>query len=502
MDNSTTIEPTDISKTNIELTFSDEAGVKRAADIAESMISLFYYRSCSLLRFDDMQTENAGGWIYYPDRRVKSESILSLREMCGKYDRVSRRIRQSGFPQKEKADEILGRIRCSYPERRWELTDSPRHLNERDISGCYFDDFFVMFCMILAAMAPNSAFEGMRRFYDPDSLYEKRILTHAVYDGSVLTFEQMVGAPVHHTILISWTRTKDSFVKRVGEFPFIRVDVITDDRESVRQDEELHRWIDEVNDVGMVMVSAELCFFHESFNPYPNFSLKASSRALCEKLRDELCRILSSKGYAAEFFSIYSPYYYDDPMVIPDSVTMIDHYAFKNRSDLQSIFIPDSVTAIGTEAFDNCQSLTHIRIPDSVTGLGDRVFSWCERLTDVTLSDNLTVLGVGLFSHCSQLAEIRIPTKVNLIDMFAFKGCSSLKNVVLPASVRIIEQKAFSECTGLESITIPEGVAKIGDNVFKDCSPGLIIRGKKGSTAEQYANEYGIAFEEIADPAE
>ena len=47
-------------------------------------------------------------------------------------------------------------------------------------------------------------------------------------------------------------------------------------------------------------------------------------------------------------------------ITIPDSVTIIDGYAFADCYNLTSITIPDSVTTIGDSAFTNCSSLTSV----------------------------------------------------------------------------------------------------------------------------------------------
>ena len=63
--------------------------------------------------------------------------------------------------------------------------------------------------------------------------------------------------------------------------------------------------------------------------------------------------------------------------IIPDGVTGIGDYAFKNCSSLTSIDIPNSVTSIGNHAFYGCTSLTSIDIPDSVTCIRYEAFSGC-----------------------------------------------------------------------------------------------------------------------------
>ena len=47
-------------------------------------------------------------------------------------------------------------------------------------------------------------------------------------------------------------------------------------------------------------------------------------------------------------------------VVIPDGVTAIGNYAFKDCSTLTSVYIPDGVTAIGDQAFQSCSMLISV----------------------------------------------------------------------------------------------------------------------------------------------
>ena len=118
------------------------------------------------------------------------------------------------------------------------------------ILNLYFEDFFCMYCLIMAAAFPTTSFEGMLRMDSPGT-YAKRILTHAVYDRSSLDFEQLEGNPVYHSIILSWVRSDHRLVKRKMSFPAFHVSILADDREAVRQDEEIDQWIRSVNDVEM-----------------------------------------------------------------------------------------------------------------------------------------------------------------------------------------------------------------------------------------------------------
>ncbi len=60
---------------------------------------------------------------------------------------------------------------------------------------------------------------------------------------------------------------------------------------------------------------------------------------------------------------------------IPNSVTSIGNWAFRNCTGMTSITIPNSVTSIGAYAFSGCSGLTSITIPNSVKRIGSDAFS-------------------------------------------------------------------------------------------------------------------------------
>lgn len=74
---------------------------------------------------------------------------------------------------------------------------------------------------------------------------------------------------------------------------------------------------------------------------------------------------------------------YITDVVIPDSITEINHKAFENCTLLTGITIPNSVTKIGKFAFYFCTSLTEINIPDSVTSIGNYAFEGCLSLESI-----------------------------------------------------------------------------------------------------------------------
>ena len=119
---------------------------------------------------------------------------------------------------------------------------------------------------------------------------------------------------------------------------------------------------------------------------------------------------------------------------LPDSVTQIGQYAFKDALNLTSVNIPKLVTAIGSGAFQGCRSLPEIVIPESVKTIGADAFNGCERLTELIIPENVTVISARTAANCSDLVDIRIPDGVTKIDKTAFTGSPNVQIKVAPGS--------------------------------------------------------------------
>lgn len=65
---------------------------------------------------------------------------------------------------------------------------------------------------------------------------------------------------------------------------------------------------------------------------------------------------------------------------IPDTVTAIDHCAFRSCSRLTEVITPPEVRFIGDWAFDGCAGLRQIQLPPGLKRLGDYAFRGCMSL--------------------------------------------------------------------------------------------------------------------------
>ena len=82
------------------------------------------------------------------------------------------------------------------------------------------------------------------------------------------------------------------------------------------------------------------------------------------------------------------------------------NYLYLNSQEVKDLVIPDSVTTINDFAFSCCAGLTSVTFPNSVTEIGDYAFVWCSRLTSLTIPNSVTKIGHYAFNLCNSLTEI------------------------------------------------------------------------------------------------
>ena len=236
---------------------------------------------------------------------------------------------------------------------------------------------------------------------------------------------------------------------------------------------------------------------------------------------------------------------------IPEGVTTLGEYAFRDCRNLKDIRIPRSVTAIEAGAFAGCVGLRCIDLPTSVKSIGQGAFHECISLKGVEIPEGVTTVEEFLFSNCPELERIHIPStvteikiygldetrlrhisvadgnpsfcdvdgvlfnksktrliavprsigresyaipdSVTVIGEYSFKNNETLRQVLIPHSVREIEDWAFSDCNQLSEIVIPSSVTEIAPYAFRSINLEA-IRVEEGNPI--YSDVDGVLFNE------
>ena len=166
-------------------------------------------------------------------------------------------------------------------------------------------------------------------------------------------------------------------------------------------------------------------------------------------------------------------YGFDTDVTIPATiegcpVTAIGEYAF-SYCDVETVVVPDTVTAIEAFAFDSCTELRAITLSAGLQVLGEGAFASCKKLTSIVIPDGVTAIGEMCFDYCLSLESVVLPDSLTTIGEWAFSACESLTTLTIPASVTAIGAWAFDECTALESVYFEGDAAQIAIGEDNPC---------------------------------
>lgn len=134
-------------------------------------------------------------------------------------------------------------------------------------------------------------------------------------------------------------------------------------------------------------------------------------------------------------------------VTIPQNVTKINYYVFKNHTELQKVVLDGCTVEIESEAFRDCSGLK------TIEGTG-----------------NITSIESQAFEGCSALESIEGTETIRYIGYAAFSGCTAFKGFVFTENLMTLRDDAFAGCKSLENIVFPESLEEIGDRVFENAA--------------------------------
>ena len=127
--------------------------------------------------------------------------------------------------------------------------------------------------------------------------------------------------------------------------------------------------------------------------------------------------------YSEELYINYSPL---RKLIIPNDVTKINSYTFRNCTKITSIDIPNTVTEIHEGAFHGC---TQLKSKDRGVTYIDQWAIYCDtNLTMTTLREGTIGIAWNTFSNCT-LTSIIIPTSLKYINPQPYYNPAKLENI-------------------------------------------------------------------------
>ena len=127
--------------------------------------------------------------------------------------------------------------------------------------------------------------------------------------------------------------------------------------------------------------------------------------------------------------------------VIPNTVTNINHFAFRKHIGLTSITIPDSVTSIGYGAFQST-GLTSVIIGKSVETIGENAFKNCQGMTEI---DVLATAPPNLRTDAFDIVPKDIPVYVPDVDAYKKTSWGEFTNLIKYVDLLTAKEEAIAD---------------------------------------------------------
>ena len=108
-------------------------------------------------------------------------------------------------------------------------------------------------------------------------------------------------------------------------------------------------------------------------------------------------------------------------------------------------------------------------------------------LPDTVLGISVTAVDSNAFREDQKIRSVSVPGSIRRIGDAAFYSCPELNNIKLDDGVREVGIASFAECPKLIAADLPESLESIPDDAFSRTPENLLIRGKRGSSADIYA---------------
>jgi hypothetical protein len=256
----------------------------------------------------------------------------------------------------------------------------------------------------------------------------------------------------------------------------------------------------------------------------------------CREQIEAFCNILERRGRLEDLRQVIEAEYCgkEAPRLCDSIIYEIDDNAFGGESECFNEFdaenlVPDVLKEISELLPENnfeaevsiCPDIDYLRIEGKYSYRNGEFFKECKEVdyrarrgdfildgffSDdetiasyegservVTIPDDIKTISESVFADNDYIEEFISGNGLKTIGVEAFACCSKLIKVTLLESVETVEGGAFYECKSLNEVIILNDNIKLEDDVFEN-DDNVVIFAHEGSTAQKYAEEYGLGF--------
>ena len=155
---------------------------------------------------------------------------------------------------------------------------------------------------------------------------------------------------------------------------------------------------------------------------------------------------------------------------LPQSLEVIEDYAFQGCTKLESIELPGSFKRIEEYAFQDCSGLKSVTFPESLEFIGQFAFENCSCLEKVEIPIN-TIIYNFAFQNCTGLTTVSTPFgNGHWSAPYTFVGCTSLMSAVILEGTTYVYEYAFKDCPNLTNLSLPSTIERIDVNALANCN--------------------------------
>jgi len=167
-------------------------------------------------------------------------------------------------------------------------------------------------------------------------------------------------------------------------------------------------------------------------------------------------------------------------VTLPKNLKHISRQCFYGCSSLKEITLPEGLETIGDSAFAK-SGLESITIPNSVLLIDEYAFQECENLKTVTIGNGVKIIEDYAFIGCSALTTVTIGSGIKGIYNMAFANCSSLTTFNIGVEELNLGERCYIDDKGYAT-----GYYR---DVFNGCS-SLSLKEKKKIRDTGYSDSF------------